>query len=81
MPGTAWGQGRRRRDDVQNRLMDMIYKGNPVPMGWNHDPNVMMAFANASLMQTATIIDLVNQNGSHLIRCGASKAGGTDVCG
>ena len=80
MSGTIYGTGRKRRDDILNRVMDTIYKGQSIPMGWSYDPNIMQALASSSLENT-TIIDMVNQDGFNLIMCGVSKAGGPDVCG
>ncbi len=81
MPGSIWGTGRKRRDDVLNRIMDTIYKGQSIPMGWNYDPSIMQAYTSVSSMQNTTVIDLVSPDGFNLIMCGKSTAGGPDVCG
>jgi hypothetical protein len=80
MSGTIYGTGRTRRDDILNRVMDTIYKGQPIPLGWHNDPATMQAFSFAAL-QNATVVDTVSQTGFKLIVCGTSKAGSSDVCG
>lgn len=83
MPGSIHGTGRKRRDDVLNRVMDTIYRGQPIPLGGNYDPASAQNLAQAaSLTGTAvTVINLVTEDGSRLIICGLSEAGGPDICG
>ncbi len=83
MSGSIWGTGRKRRDDVLNRVMDTIYRGQPIPLGGNYDPVSAQTLAQASSLAntSVTVLDLVTQDGSRLIICGLSEAGGPDICG
>lgn len=82
MSGTIYGTGRKRRDDVLNRVMDTIFKGQPIPLGGNSNPAVMAQLMSATSISQATVIDLVNAGtGSRLITCQVSKANGPDLCG
>lgn len=79
MSGTIHGTGKRRRDDVYNRVVDLFLKGQTIPLGSFYDGS-MADLMKASSRDLAEI-QLVHPNGLNLIICGTSKCGGTDVCG
>jgi hypothetical protein len=84
MPRTIWGQGRYRRDDTLNRVLDTFLKGQVVPLGGSYNPDIQQAlFSQAGATIPVTSIDLGSPDGSiaGLIVCGISKAGSHDTCG
>lgn len=80
MSSNIHGTGRKRRDDVYNRVKDLFLKGQIYPMA---------SFYNGTMADLlgAPARDFINVQTTHsvsdlnLIVCGKSKCGGPDVCG
>lgn len=85
MPGTIYGTGKKRRDDVLNRVLDTLLKGQVIPLGGSFNPVVTQKLMSATSIASATVIDMVNTgaqvSGFHPCICGISKCGGPDVAG
>jgi hypothetical protein len=82
MPSTVYGTGRKRRDDILNRVMDTIYKGQAIPLGGHFNPAVMQKLMSATQIASAQLIDRANVvTGQRLFTCGLSKCNSSDVCG
>jgi hypothetical protein len=79
MPSTIHGTGRKRREDIYNRVTDLLLKGQVIPMSGFYDGS-MGALITASSRNFVNI-QLVHPTGLNLIICGKSKCGGPDVCG
>ena len=79
MSSTIHGTGKKRRDDVYNRVTDLFLRGQVTPLGGFYTG------AMAKLMSTPSK-NFVNvqlnhpENDLKFIICGKSKCGGPDIC-
>lgn len=80
MSGTIHGTGKRRRDDIYNRVVDLFLKGQTIPLGSFYDGSMadLMKASSRDLVEIQLIHPVSSLN---LIICGVSKCGGSDVCG
>jgi hypothetical protein len=79
MSSTIHGTGKKRRDDVYNRVTDLLLKGQCIPMSGFYNGS-MGALIGASSKDFINV-QLTHPTGLNLIICGQSKCGGPDVCG
>jgi hypothetical protein len=80
MSSTIHGTGKRRRDDIYNRIVNLFLKGQTIPLGGFYNGNMATLITSSS--RDFTEVQLTNpDSGLNLIICGVSKCGGTDVCG
>jgi hypothetical protein len=80
MPSTVHGTGRKRRDDVYNRVTELLLKGQVIPMGGFYDGS-MAKLVGAQAKDFVNIQTVNPDTGMGFIICGKSKCGGPDVCG
>jgi hypothetical protein len=80
MSSTIHGTGKKRRDDVYNRVTDLLLKGQAIPMSGFFDGS-MAKLVGASSRDFINVQLTNTENGLNLIICGTSKCGGPDVCG
>ena len=80
MPQSIHGTGRQRRDDVYHRAVDLILKGQAVPLGGFYG-TAMAKLMNAPPRGISEVYMQNPESGLNLIICGRSKCGGPDVCG
>lgn len=80
MSSTIHGTGKKKRDDIYNRVTDLLLKGQVIPMGGFFD-GTMAKLVGASSKDFVNIQTNHPQTGLNLIICGQSKCGGPDVCG
>ena len=79
MSSTIHGTGKKRRDDVYNRVTDLLLKGQCIPLSGFYDGS-MAKLVGASSKDFVNL-QLTHPNGLNLIICGVSECGGPDVCG
>jgi hypothetical protein len=77
---TIHGTGKKRRDDVYNRVTDLLLKGQCIPLSGFFDGS-MGRIVGASSKDFINLQSTHPQTGLNLIICGVSKCGGPDVCG
>jgi hypothetical protein len=80
MSSTIHGTGRKRRDDVYNRVTDLLLKGQNIPLSGFYSGS-MAKLVGASTRDFINVQLTNPESGLNLIICGKSKCGGTDVCG
>ena len=80
MSSTIHGTGKKRRDDVYNRVTDLFLKGQVIPLGGFYD-GTMAQLMGASVRDFVNIQTVHSDSGLNLIMCGKSQCGGPDVCG
>lgn len=80
MSSSIHGTGKKRRDDIYNRVTDLLLKGQCIPLSGFFDGS-MAALVGASTKDFVNV--QINQpvTGLNLIICGKSACGGPDVCG
>jgi hypothetical protein len=74
------GIGRQRKDDIYNRAVDLILRGQVTAMGGFYG-NGMARLMNTPPKELTEVYLNHPDSGLNLIICGQSKCGGPDVCG
>jgi len=80
MSSTIHGTGKKRRDDIYNRVTDLLLKGQVIPLSGFYDGS-MAKLIGASAKDFVNVQINDPTTGLGLIICGKSKCGGPDVCG
>jgi hypothetical protein len=76
MPQTLHGTGGTRREQIRQLAVDIYSKGHATPLAGHYRLE-----ASRQLSGNYVETSLHNLVGQHIIVCGYSKVGGTDVCG
>ena len=77
---TVHGTGRQWRDETYNRVIDLMLKGQAIPLGGFYSGS-MARLMTASPRDLAEVNIIHPDSGLGLIICGKSTCGGPDVCG
>ena len=79
MSGTIHGTGKKRRDDIYNRVTDLLLKGQCIPLSGFYDGS-MARIVGAKAQDFVNVQLYHPTTGLNLIICGKSTCGGPDVC-